>query len=153
MVTGVEKYACCQPEAVSEANVADASLVPVELHRLPTWVPVLAVLFQNRTPVTVPPTSEVNFTPSSTEDASPESPFVGVAELDQMVQALHVTGAGVTLFEAVEAGLVPTEFVAVTLNVYAVPLVRPLTVADVCGGLPLTVVAVCAVDPTYGVTV
>ena len=36
--------------------------------------------------------------------------------------------AGVTLFEADEADPVPTAFVAVTVNVYAVPLVRPITV-------------------------
>jgi hypothetical protein len=32
-------------------------------------------------------------------------------------------------------------------------LVNPVTVAVVAGGLPLTVVAGCAVDPTNGVTV
>ena len=37
------------------------------------------------------------------------------------------TAAGVTLLEGAEAGPVPTAFVAVTVNVYAVPLVRPLT--------------------------
>jgi hypothetical protein len=36
--------------------------------------------------------------------------------------------AGVTLFDAAEAGPVPTPFVAVTVNVYAVPSVRPPTV-------------------------
>jgi len=39
------------------------------------------------------------------------------------------TPPGVMLFDAVEAGLVPTLLVAVTVNVYAVPLVRPPTVA------------------------
>jgi hypothetical protein len=38
------------------------------------------------------------------------------------------TVAGVTLLEAVEAGPVPTELVAVTVKVYAVPLVSPVTV-------------------------
>jgi hypothetical protein len=38
------------------------------------------------------------------------------------------TVAGVTLLEAEEAGPVPTAFVAVTVNVYAVPLVSPVTV-------------------------
>jgi hypothetical protein len=41
------------------------------------------------------------------------------------------TVAGVTLLEASDAALVPTAFVAVTVNVYAVPLVRPVTVAVV----------------------
>ena len=35
---------------------------------------------------------------------------------------------GVTAFEGDEAGPVPTEFVAVTVNVYEVPLVSPVTV-------------------------
>jgi hypothetical protein len=41
IVTGDEKLTCCQPEADSPVNVADASNVPVELHRLPRCVPVL----------------------------------------------------------------------------------------------------------------
>ena len=58
-----------------------------------------------------------------------------------------------TTFEAADCGLVPMALLAVTLNVEAVPFVSPLTVAVVAGGLPLTVVGVCAVDPAYGVTV
>jgi hypothetical protein len=38
------------------------------------------------------------------------------------------TVAGVTEFEAEEDGPAPIPFVAVTLKVYAVPLVRPVTV-------------------------
>ena len=38
------------------------------------------------------------------------------------------TVAGVTLFEAADGGPVPIALVAVTVNVYAVPLVRPVTV-------------------------
>ena len=38
------------------------------------------------------------------------------------------TVAGVTLLEAVEALEVPTELVAVTVKVYAVPFVNPVTV-------------------------
>jgi hypothetical protein len=64
-----------------------------------------------------------------------------------------VAPAGVTAEEAAEAGPVPTALVADTVNVYAVPLVRPVTVAVVAGGLPLTVVGVWAVEPTNGVTV
>ncbi len=37
------------------------------------------------------------------------------------------TVLGVTEAEADEATLVPTEFVAVTVNVYALPFVRPVT--------------------------
>ena len=47
--------------------------------------------------------------------------------------------AGVTLFEAAEAGPVPTELVAVTLKVYAVPLVRPVTVIGLA--VPVLVMA------------
>ena len=35
---------------------------------------------------------------------------------------------GVTLLEGADAGPVPTELVAVTVKVYAVPLVSPVTV-------------------------
>lgn len=45
------------------------------------------------------------------------------------------TVAGVTEFDAVDETLVPTAFVAVTVNVYAVPFVRPVTVI----GLPVEV--------------
>jgi hypothetical protein len=47
---------------------------------------------------------------------------------------------GVTEFDDDEGGPFPTELVAVTVNVYAVPFVSPLIVADVAGGAPLTVV-------------
>jgi hypothetical protein len=40
-----------------------------------------------------------------------------------------VADAGVTGALATDAGEVPTALVAVTVNVYAVPLVRPVTVA------------------------
>ncbi len=40
------------------------------------------------------------------------------------------TATGVTAADAVEAVLVPALFVAVTLNVYAVPFVRPVTVQE-----------------------
>jgi hypothetical protein len=79
--------------------------------------------------------------------------FVGVADEAQIVQAVQLAAAGVTEFDAVEAGPVPTAFVADTVNVYAVPFVSPLTVADVAGGFPLTVVVACGVVPTNGVTV
>ena len=36
--------------------------------------------------------------------------------------------AGVTLLDAAEAALVPMALVAVTVKVYAVPLVKPVTV-------------------------
>src|SRR5436190_2132302 len=105
-------------------------------------------------PVMSPLTSERNFTPSSTERLSAMFGFVGVAVEAQMVHAVQPVGAvGVTELEAAESGPVPTALVAETLNVYAVPLVSPVTVRVVAGGLPVTVVGVWAVAPTYGVTV
>ena len=61
--------------------------------------------------------------------------------------------AGVTAFDGLDARPVPIAFVAVTVNVYAVPFVSPVTVVLVAGGDPVTVTGVCAVDPMYGVTV
>jgi hypothetical protein len=43
-----------------------------------------------------------------------------------------VRAAGVTLFDAADAGPVPAALLAVTVNVYAVPSVRPATTS----GLP-----------------
>ena len=60
---------------------------------------------------------------------------------------------GVTGLDGAEAGPVPIALVAATVKVYAVPLVSPVTVVLVAGGLPVTVVGVCAVVPMYGVTV
>ncbi len=60
---------------------------------------------------------------------------------------------GVTAFVGADAGLVPTALVAVTVNVYGVPLVRPDTVAVVGAGVPLTVVVGWATPLAYGVTV
>src|SRR5579859_5228294 len=56
---------------------------------------------------------------------------------------------GVTAAEWADSGEVPFGLVALTVNVYAVPLVRPVIVAFVV----VTVVDGWAVDPAYGVTV
>ena len=45
------------------------------------------------------------------------------------------TEAGVMLFEATEAALVPIALVAVTVKVYAVPLVSPVTVIGLAAAL------------------
>jgi len=101
-----------------------------------------------------PFTSALNFIPSSTDPVSVELGVAGVADDAQIVHAVHpVAAVGVTVFDAAEAGPVPTALVADTLNVYAVPLVSPVTVAVVAGGLPVTVVGVCPVAPMNGVTV
>ena len=39
-MTGVAKFTCCQPLAVSLVKVALASNVPVLVHKSPMWVPV-----------------------------------------------------------------------------------------------------------------
>ena len=47
------------------------------------------------------------------------------------VGASGTVGLGITDFDGSDAGPVPTLFVAVTVNVYEVPSVRPTTAADV----------------------
>ena len=53
-------------------------------------------------------------------------PLLLVAEI--LVGTPGAIAAGVTADDALEAAPVPTELVAVTVKVYAVPLVRPVTV-------------------------
>ena len=40
--TGLANVTCCQPEALSLENVAEASNAPLALHNAPTCVPVFA---------------------------------------------------------------------------------------------------------------
>src|SRR5438067_322195 len=103
-------------------------------------------------PVMTPLRSALNLTPSSVDAGSPSSGLVGVAAAAQIEHALQLTDEGVVALDATEAAPVPTAFVVDAVKVYAVPLVSPATVADVAGGLPVTVVGVRAVDPAYGVT-
>jgi hypothetical protein len=88
----------------------------------------------------------LNFTPNTIEFASPASTVPGVPKS-------KIVSCGVTALDALDAGPVPPLLIAATVNVYAVPFVRPVTVALVAGGEPVTVVGVWAVEPTYGVTV
>ena len=72
-----------------------------------------------------------------------------------MLVALTDVGApgtvdGVAAAEAVDAAPVPLAFVAVTVNVYAVPFVRPVIVH---GFTNTQATGVCAVVEMYGVTV
>jgi hypothetical protein len=60
---------------------------------------------------------------------------------------------GVTEFDGAETGPDPLALEAWTVKVYAVPEARPATVVLVAGGLPVTVVAACALEPMNGVTV
>jgi hypothetical protein len=59
----------------------------------------------------------LNLTLTSTEDVSAALGFAGVAEGDQIVQALQLVADGVTVFDEVDAGPVPTPLVAATLKV------------------------------------
>ena len=58
-----------------------------------------------------------------------------VAETAGGAPGAVATASGVTLFDAAEAGLLPLPFSAVTENVYAVPLTRPVTVTVVSGAI------------------
>jgi hypothetical protein len=58
---------------------------------------------------------------------------------------------GVTAFDAADGEPVPLALLAVTVNVYVVPLVRPVIVALVADAD--TFVVGCAVVPMYGVIV
>jgi hypothetical protein len=60
---------------------------------------------------------------------------------------------GVTALLCADAGPVPIAFVAVTVNVYALPFASPPTLADVGTGLPVTVTTGWACPDRYGVTV
>jgi hypothetical protein len=51
-------------------------------------------------------------------------------------KASPIAGSGVTLLLAALAGPVPVAFVAVTVNVYVVPVVKPVTVI---GDVPVPV--------------
>ena len=44
IATGLLKFTCCHPEALSPVKTALASRVPLLVHRFPTCVPVLAAL-------------------------------------------------------------------------------------------------------------
>src|SRR4051812_18313039 len=96
MATGLAKFTCCHPLALSLANVAVASFVPVAVQRVPTWVPMLPVDLKKRTPVTTPDASDLNLTPTSRAVALPESATPGDAPRPQMEQVQPiVTGTPV----------------------------------------------------------
>jgi hypothetical protein len=80
-------------------------------------------------------------------------PFPGVADTFDGAAGTVAAGVGVTEFDAADGDPVPTAFVAVTVNVYAVPFASPAIVTPVAGGEPVTVVGDCAAVPMYGVTV
>jgi hypothetical protein len=71
-------------------------------------------------------------------ETTPTAPPLGPVSVK-----LSAGATGVTWFEAADAGLVPAPFVAVTVQVYATPLVRPDTVSGL-----LVPVAVCPPQST-----
>jgi hypothetical protein len=54
--------------------------------------------------------------------------YVGVEKVNVAIDSYEFGSAGVTELDAADAVDVPLAFVAVTANVYAVPVVRPDTV-------------------------
>jgi hypothetical protein len=75
-------------------------------------------------------------TPPATQGAKPPSkpPLI----------TTEFVACGVTAFDCAEAGPEPFGFDAVTVNVYVVPFARPLMLALVGAGVPVTVEGVWA---------
>jgi len=65
------------------------------------------------------------------------SPSLGKAGSVQVFLTTSTACPGVTAFDAADGAPVPTEFVAVTVKVYDVPFVRPVTVSGLA--LPVSV--------------
>lgn len=68
-------------------------------------------------------------------------------------EATGMRASGVTGTDGADAGPVPASLVADTVNVYATPFVRPLTIPLSAGGDPITVLPTSAVAPARGVIV
>src|SRR3954447_255700 len=100
-----------------------------------------------------PSVSVKNRMPSSSAAPSFESIVAGTVVPNSEHGHAGAVAVGVATFDAIESALEPAAFEARTTKVYVVPLVRPLTNVVVAGGVPFTVLAVCGVAPTYGVTV
>ncbi len=74
------------------------------------------------------------------------------ASADTPVGAAGATApCGVTAFDCADSGPPPFGLSAWTVKRYVVPVVRPVIVVFVTGGVPVMVFGVCAVVPTYGV--
>ncbi len=125
-------------EGVTELDTADAVLVPtafvavtVKVYVVPFVRPVMVI--GDDPPEAVCPPLDVTVYDviaeppllTGAENVTTASPFPAVAV--PIVGASGVV-AGTTALDTAEAVLVPTAFVAVTVNVYVVPLVRPVTV-------------------------
>jgi hypothetical protein len=123
---------------VTELLVADAVLVPtafvavtVKVYDTPFVSPVTVI--GDEPPVALIPVFDVTvYVVIAEPPFEPGAEKVIVACPSPRVAVPMVgasgTAAGVAEFEALDAVLVPTLFVAVTVNVYAWPLVSPVTV-------------------------
>ena len=101
-----------------------------ENEAVPVWEPRVVVAVS-------PPVSDESVPQANPDSVASEPPveriwpFRVAVEVEMDVALLVETEAavdGVTAFEAVDEALVPTALVAVTVNVYDTPLVRPVTV-------------------------
>jgi hypothetical protein len=153
---------------VTELEAADAAEVPtalvavtVNVYAVPLVSPVIVAVDRLPATVTMIP---LGFVPSGLD----LTVYPVIAELPLFVGAVHVTiaevfppvavpmvgapgivgGEGVTCADAADAADIPIAFVAVTVNVYTVPFVRPVTVAEV-----LNPDAVAVIAPGLDVTV
>jgi len=126
-------------EAVPVPELFDAVTVkvyPVPLVRPETVQVVAPAVVQVKLPgdeVTVYPVIAEPPVPGAVQDTTDEESAFDVA-----VTPVGVPGtvAEVMLLEAALAGLVPAPLVAVTLNVYAVPAVRPVVIVHVVATAP-----------------
>src|SRR3954452_18091375 len=92
MATGDANIACCQPLAVSPANVAVGTSAPFVVQRFAMCVPVFAALFEKRSPPRKPPTYDRNFTPSSSALLYTASGTEGVQTAGFQTEEGHAAG-------------------------------------------------------------
>src|SRR3954453_13516206 len=96
MLTGGEKVACCQPDALSPVKVALANNTPFALQIFPTCVPLFPLNLKNRMPVVTPTDPHRNLPPTLPLVLPPSSVIIGAAVVMQIVHKnLHfvmVTG-------------------------------------------------------------
>jgi hypothetical protein len=156
-VAGVTGLECADSALVPTAFVADT----VKVYVVPSVSPVTATLVEGGLPLTdVGACAVVPMYGVTVYRVMGLPPLEGAVQLTtaEPLPAVAVTAvgaaggpAGVTAADCDEGRPVPTALVADTVKVYAVPLVNPVTVPVVAGGLPVTVVPGWATPPMYGV--
>jgi len=65
-LTGVDSFTCCQPDADSPVDTAEATRLPSAVHTLTRCVLTSPGILRNRTASTAPATVDLNRRPSST---------------------------------------------------------------------------------------